>query len=199
MDLAISCAEEAEATFVLGNDPDADRFSAAERQPNGHWVKFTGNQLGSILACQVWSKYKNTTSSKFGMLASAVSSKMLQAIGKKEGFHFEETLTGFKWLGNQAIKLESKNDMKIIFAYEEAIGFMIGDVVRDKDGITAMMTFVELATKLAQNGQTVYQHLLELYKQYGIFVDCNSYYICHDPSITESLFRSIRYGEVTTK
>lgn len=116
-----------------------------------------------------------------GMLASAVSSKMLQAMGTKEGFHFEETLTGFKWLGNRAITLEQNQTAKIIFAYEEAIGFMVEDIVRDKDGISAMMTFVELASQLAQNSCSVYHHLLGLYARYGppsLTVDFQIWLVC---------------------
>ncbi|KAJ9081484.1 hypothetical protein DSO57_1014031 [Entomophthora muscae] len=194
LDLAMEHAEQCGATFVLANDPDADRFAAAEQLPSGKWYQFTGNQLGTLLAHHIW-KQHSSKGIACGMLASAVSSKMLQSMGSKEGFHFEETLTGFKWLGNRAITLENNQTVKIIFAYEEAIGFMVEDIVRDKDGISAMMTFVELASQLSENSLSVYQHLLSLYARYGLYVNANSYYICHDPKITAALFHSIRYGQ----
>ncbi|KAI0224516.1 hypothetical protein L0F63_006984, partial [Massospora cicadina] len=125
----------------------------------GNGTNSQANQLGILLAQHM---RKRHSTKACGMLASAVSSKVLRAMGAKEGFLFEETLTGFKWLGNRAISLEGTQNVKVIFAYEEAIGFMVEDVVYDKDGISAM-TFVELASQLAQSSCSVYQHLLGLY------------------------------------
>lgn len=195
LNLAISYAEEIGANIILANDPDADRFAASEKQPDGRWHQFTGNQLGSLLAYQVWMKHRNN-GSKIGMLASAVSSKMLQSMGKIEGFHFEETLTGFKWLGNRAIQLKEQENIDIIFAYEEAIGFMSENIVKDKDGVSAMLIFAELATQLKSRSCSIFQFLIELYKKYGIFVESNSYFISNDPAVTEKLFNQIRYGQV---
>lgn len=192
--MAMAFAKKVGATYVLANDPDADRFAASEKLSDGTWYQFTGNQLGTLLAYQIWAKYKGKDG-KFGMLASAVSSKMLQTMGKVEGFHFEETLTGFKWLGNRAIELKTTENIDIIFAYEEAIGFMVEDIVRDKDGISAMLVFVELAAELRKRSYTVLQHLNELYRKYGIFVESNSYYISNDPVITSTIFNTIRYGQ----
>ncbi|CAG8703256.1 16651_t:CDS:2, partial [Racocetra fulgida] len=139
-------AEEAGAHVIFANDPDADRFSVSEKQKNktvtnflqydnsGEWTIFSGNQIGVMLASVVLSNYKASGKplGKLAMLSTAVSSKMLARIAKTEGFYFEETLTGFKWLGNVAIDL-IKNGYEVLFAYEEAIGFMIGDAVKDKD------------------------------------------------------------------
>ncbi|CAJ0761162.1 14468_t:CDS:2, partial [Entrophospora sp. SA101] len=128
----------------------------------GEWITFSGDQIGVMLACSILDDYKKTE--KVAMLASTVSSKMLSSIAKKEGFYFGETLTGFKWIGNEAINLEKNQGYDVLFAYEEAIGFMIGDIVRDKDGVTALAVFAELTVQLKKRGTTVSEYLDELYR-----------------------------------
>lgn len=72
LDLAIEHAEQCNATFVLANDPDADRFAAAEKLPSGKWVQFTGNQLGTLLAHHVWQRYSSKGSNcAFPILTSS--------------------------------------------------------------------------------------------------------------------------------
>ncbi|ORX85444.1 hypothetical protein K493DRAFT_319967 [Basidiobolus meristosporus CBS 931.73] len=195
LDLAVKTASECGATLVLANDPDADRLACSQRLADGSWYTFTGNELGTILASKVLAdrKASGKFNNKCAMLASAVSSKMLQAMGDAEGFYFEETLTGFKWLGNRAISLEPEG-YDTMFAFEEAIGFMVEDVVRDKDGVSALVVFAELAAQLASEGKTVYDHLQELYKKYGFFVSNNSYYICRSKPTIDAIFNKIRFG-----
>ena len=98
------------------------------------------------------------------MLLSTVSSRILEAMAKKEGFNFEDTLTGFKWLGNQALVLQSKGYISI-FAFEEAIGFMVGDIVHDKDGISALAVLAEYTNHLYINNSTLMAYLESLYKK----------------------------------
>ncbi|CAG8479629.1 5799_t:CDS:2 [Acaulospora colombiana] len=132
------------------------------------------------------------------MLTTTVSSKMLSSMAKSEGFYFEETLTGFKWLGNAATELKKKG-YDPFFAYEEAIGFMIGDVVMDKDGISALATFGELLVQLEKRNISVKDYLEELYQNYGYFLTDNSYFICHSQPTMDEIFDKIRYGENPTK
>lgn len=112
-------ADKVGSTLVLANDPDADRFTAAERykgarrrpvrphrdcravadtSSTGKWNAFTGDQIGALLASWALSKYQESGKpiEKLAMCASTVSSKMIRAMAKKEGFVFRETLTGFK-------------------------------------------------------------------------------------------------------
>ncbi|CAG8706218.1 4739_t:CDS:10, partial [Dentiscutata heterogama] len=196
LELAMKTANEVGARIVLANDPDADRFSVSEKQKNGNWTIFSGNQIGVMLASVVLNNYKASGKplEKLAMLSSAVSSKMLAIIAKIEGFYFEETLTGFKWLGNVTIDLVKKG-YEVLFAYEEAIGFMIGDAVRDKDGISALGTFAELVVQLDKRGMSISEYLDELYKKYGYFVTENSYFICHSLPTINNIFDKIRYGE----
>ena len=116
---------------------------------------------------------------------------MLNTIAKKEGINFTETLTGFKHMGNTAETL-MENDEVVLFAYEEAIGFMCGTEVLDKDGVSAAVVVTELIRHLERTGQSLNDQLESLYRQYGYHFSINSYYLCHDPATTEKIFRRIR-------
>ncbi|KAI8874359.1 hypothetical protein GQ42DRAFT_23314 [Ramicandelaber brevisporus] len=194
LDMAIATADAHGISIVLANDPDADRFAAAEKQTDGTWRLFTGNQVGTIFAAIMLERSKaNGQVDKIAMLNSTVSSKMLESIAKKEGFKYAETLTGFKWLGNTAISL-TKQGHDVVFAYEEALGYMIGDIVRDKDGISALAVFADYATQLAAKGKSMTSYLEELYAKYGFFASDNSYFVCHSQPTITAIFDNIRYG-----
>ncbi|KAF8803603.1 hypothetical protein BYT27DRAFT_7195445 [Phlegmacium glaucopus] len=197
LDLALRTAEREGADYVLAQDPDADRFIAAERGPTGNWTIFTGDQLGSLFADKILQSCKSSGAQpveKLAMVASTVSSKMLETMAKAEGFRFVECLTGFKFIGNTALVLVEEG-YEVPFGYEEAIGFMFGPDIRDKDGIAATMLFAELAVSLRAMGKSVNEHLQELYSRYGHFETNNSYFICNDPKITDDIFSRIRnYG-----
>ncbi|OAD08840.1 hypothetical protein MUCCIDRAFT_176147 [Mucor lusitanicus CBS 277.49] len=196
LNLAIQTADKVNGNIILANDPDADRLAIAEKQPNGKWVIFTGNQIGSILGAASFEKAiaSGQRPEHLAMVASTVSSKFLARMAEVEGFRFEESLTGFKWIGNTAMLLE-KQRLNVIFSYEEAIGFTIGDIVKDKDGVSALAFFSEWAVQLYKRGITAYDYLEELYKKYGYFVSENSYFICDDKKKIAKIFDRIRFGE----
>jgi len=181
--------------YVLAQDPDADRFCAAEKV-NGEWSIFTGDQLGAIFAAYCLENYKLSGKplNKMAMVASAVSSKMIEQMAQEEGFRFEECLTGFKYIGNTAQRLESEG-FEVPFGYEEAIGFMIGSTVRDKDGVSASVHFAKLANLLHQKGSTVSRYLQELYQRYGFFETLNSYFVCNEPKVIDQIFKRLRSFE----
>ncbi|KAI9443236.1 hypothetical protein H4582DRAFT_2109603 [Lactarius indigo] len=163
-DLAIRTAGAAGATYVLAQDPDADRFCAAERRADGSWVIFTGDQLGVLFAGKIFERYKASGKplDKLAMVASTVSSKMIEAMAATEGFKFTECLTGFKFIGNTALALVEQG-YEVPFGYEEAIGFMVGSEIRDKDGVSAAVFFAELVASLHREGRTASSYLQELY------------------------------------
>ena len=97
------------------------------------------------------------------MLSSTVSSIILGSIAKKEGIHFEDTLTGFKWMGSRAKELIDQGK-KVIFAFEEAIGFMYGSNVLDKDGVSAAAVMAEMINSLQDKNISLNQQLGTLYK-----------------------------------
>ncbi|KAK6636317.1 hypothetical protein RUM43_009976 [Polyplax serrata] len=198
LNLSIETASKNGCTLILANDPDADRLAVAEKSPvgDGHWKIFSGNELGALLGW--WSlfcykmKHQEADLTNVYMLASTVSSKILNTMAKSEGFKFEETLTGFKWMGNVANDL-MESGKTVLFAFEEAIGFMCGTSVLDKDGVSASVKIAEMAAYLKQKcGQSLQQKLNELYLQYGQHVTLNSYYVCYDPKIINSIFFRLR-------
>ncbi|GJN94689.1 hypothetical protein Rhopal_007780-T1 [Rhodotorula paludigena] len=199
LDLALAHADRVGSTIVLANDPDADRFCAAEKQQDGEWMVFTGDQLGALLGSWAIERHRQTGApiEKLAMCASTVSSKMLEAMARKEGFAFRETLTGFKWIGNELQKLEDEG-FTPLFAYEEAIGFANGTTIKDKDGITALALFVEMATALSRFGKPLSVHLDSLYYEYGYHATSNSYFICRDPAKTDRIFSQLRFGNPDT-
>ncbi|KAF8185026.1 hypothetical protein K438DRAFT_1837279 [Mycena galopus ATCC 62051] len=193
LDLALRTADAHGAAYVLSQDPDADRFCAAEKGLSGQWVVFTGDQLGTLFAAQALEQYKASGKpiEKLAMIASTVSSKMLEAMAEKERFKFVECLTGFKFIGNTALNLVEQG-YEVPFGYEEAIGFMFGDRIRDKDGVAATVSFVELIVSLTNQGKTVHSYLEELYQRYGYFQTLNSYFVCKDPSTIDKIFERLR-------
>lgn len=125
------------------------------------------------------------------MLASTVSSKMLRAMAKAEGFNFIETLTGFKWMGNKAFELINEGKT-ILFAFEEAIGFMFSPTVLDKDGVSAACHLASFSAFLQTKNQTLCGKLHELYERYGFHYTSNSYFLCYEPDVITKIFERIR-------
>ena len=189
LDEAIKVADENAINIILANDPDADRFAAAEKV-DGSWYQFTGNEIGALLASYVLSKYDSPEKRKrLVMLSSTVSSRMLSAMAKSEGFQYIETLTGFKWLGNRAKDL-LKEGLEPAFAFEEALGYMFPDIVPDKDGISAAAQFLVAASHWAAHGNSPYAELQKLYSKYGYFAGANTYLLC-PPQNTAAIFERI--------
>jgi len=116
---------------------------------------------------------------------------MLKAMAKTEGFHFEETLTGFKWLGNVAIELQKKG-FDTRYAFEEAIGYMFTEVVHDKDGVAAGTVLLNAIQHWRGEGLTPWSKLQQLYERYGYFENANSYFISPSSSLTNTIFENIR-------
>ncbi|CAH1777659.1 unnamed protein product [Owenia fusiformis] len=200
LDLSIKTANENDSTVILANDPDADRLAVAEKLPSGDWHVFTGNEVGALLGWWSWHsfqlKHPEIPGSEVYMLASTVSSKILKTIATSERFNFEETLTGFKWMGNKAVDL-MKEGKKVLFAFEEAIGFMCGTEVLDKDGVSALSVIAELAVWLVEKNSTLKQQLDSIYQTYGLHISNNSYFICHHQPTIDGMFNRLRNFEGT--
>ncbi|XP_041642300.1 phosphoglucomutase-2 [Cheilinus undulatus] len=197
--LSFALAEREGATVVLANDPDADRLAIAEKQESGQWRLFSGNELGALLGWWMFRCWKQQNPDAAAvknlyMLSSTVSSKILRAIALKEGFHFEETLTGFKWMGNRARDLLDQSKT-VVFAFEEAIGYMCCPSVLDKDGVSAAAISGEMISYLATKSTSLSQQLTNIYEEYGYHITKNSYFICYDQNVISNLFERLRnYG-----
>jgi phosphoglucomutase/phosphopentomutase len=189
---SMAYAESRGATLIIANDPDADRLALAELN-DGKWYVFSGNEIGVLLGHWQILRWKQKHAEPAAVLASVVSSRMLKSVAKAEGLIYQDTLTGFKWLGDSAITLRASGT-PVLFTYEEALGYCVGDVLCDKDGISAACVVMEMATELARDGKSVKQHLQSLYEQYGEFVSYNSYVISHDSKVTDAIFARLREG-----
>ena len=105
LDRAIAFSDEQNCTLILANDPDADRLAVAEKQEDGQWRVFSGNQIGQLLGhWQICQWKERGARGEAVVLTTVVSSRMLQAIAKAEGVGYTDTLTGFKWIGNSALE-----------------------------------------------------------------------------------------------
>ncbi|OQS00204.1 phosphoglucomutase [Thraustotheca clavata] len=195
LQLSFETAESNDCTLVLANDPDADRLAVAELLPSGQWYVFTGNEIGTLLGHWEYTQYMRLNpeadKEQIYVIASTVSSKMLRAIARKEGFNFVETLTGFKWMGNATSELRNAGKT-VLFSFEEAIGFCVGSVVKDKDGVCAAAVFAEMAQQLKKQGVTVHEHLQHLYATYGPYTTQNHYVKCYDPPTIQCIFARLR-------
>jgi len=167
---------------------------------HGTWITFTGDQLGTLFASRELEKLKSAGAPvhNVAMVASTVSSKMIEAMAHSEGFLFVECLTGFKFIGNTALSLVQKG-YEVNFGYEEAIGFMFGSTIRDKDGVAATVSFAELVVLLSKQGKTPATYMQELYQKYGYFKTSNSYFVCNEPSTIDKIFSRIRHYPSSSK
>ncbi|KAG8544634.1 hypothetical protein GDO81_022149 [Engystomops pustulosus] len=193
--LSLRCAEREGARVVLATDPDADRLAVAELQDTGRWKVFTGNELAALLGWWMFFCWDNTGSTSkvqdVYMLATSVSSAILRAIASKEGFQYEETLPGFKWIGNRVKTLQEQNKT-VLFAFEESIGYMCGTAVLDKDGVSAAVVVAEMATYLDSVGMNMERQLIQIYEMYGYHISKTSYFVCHDPATIKRIFDRLR-------
>ncbi|HEY3595575.1 MAG TPA: phospho-sugar mutase, partial [Polyangiaceae bacterium] len=166
LDLALAHARERGADLVIAHDPDADRLAIAVPDGGAGHVQLTGNQVGVLLGHYLLTRRSDARPR--AAIATIVSSPMLGAIARSLGAHYEETLTGFKWIAARAIALD-REGIALALGYEEALGYAVGDLVRDKDGIGAGLIFAELAADCRARGTTVLAYLEQLYRQYGLF------------------------------
>ena len=158
IDLAIHEANRATADLVIANDPDADRCAVAVPVPGspGDWRMLTGDEVGSLLGW--WMIERGATSGVFAR--SLVSSSMLDAIAGAHGLASTQTLTGFKWIARVA---------GLEYGYEEALGYCVDPLhVRDKDGISAGLLVIEMASALKEDGRLLTDVLDDLDREHGI-------------------------------
>jgi phosphomannomutase len=166
LDRLLSVARENDCDVALAHDPDADRLGAAVRRGPGDYVVLNGNELGVVLAHHVLS---HTKEKKPLVVSTLVSSRMLSKMASALGVRCLDTLTGFKWIANEAMRVEEEEGVRFVFGYEEALGYTVGTVVRDKDGIGAGLALAEMAGELRVRGLTLLDALADLRRRYGYF------------------------------
>jgi phosphomannomutase len=170
LSMALDLALEKDADLILANDPDADRLAvAALDRTNKRYVHLNGNQVGVLIA-QYLLEQPHLARPNSLYITTIVSSPMLKTMALANNVRFEEVLPGFKWIANKAMDLNKQCGTSFVFGYEEAIGYTIGDLVHDKDGISATAIFGELAAFYALQGVSVLEKLEALYRRYGLFM-----------------------------
>lgn len=167
MDAVTELAREMDAELVIANDPDADRLALAVRGAPGVYTQLTGNEVGCLLGHYLLEH--GAKDPKRSVISSIVSSPMLGAIALAHGAHWEQTLTGFKWIANRAMELEAEG-YRFVFGYEEALGYTVGPLVRDKDGVSAALLAAELAAWCKAHGRTLIDELELMARRYGLFL-----------------------------
>jgi phosphomannomutase len=169
MDLSLGLAVEKQADLVLANDPDADRLAVAIRDSAGKYRMLTGNEIGVILGHYLLTQTKPAPKKPL-VITTIVSSPQLGVIAKELGALYDETLTGFKWIANRAMEREEKEGATFLFGFEEALGYTVGTVARDKDGVGAALVFADLANWCQRRGVSVLDYLGEIQRRHGVFV-----------------------------
>lgn len=171
--LAVELAKKVGSDLIIGTDPDSDRIGVMVKNPDGEYSVISGNQLGVLLLDYIITA-KNTTGTmpeNPAALASIVTTSMARAICEKNGVHFEDTFTGFKFMAEVVNRWDAENSYSYLLAYEESYGYMMGNYVRDKDAVTAAMMVAEMAAHYCLEGKNLSDALNELYEKYGWFYE----------------------------
>ena len=165
LDLALARAASVGAELVLANDPDADRLAVAVPDPSAAsgWRPLTGDELGTLLADHLLRP--GTAGPDDVVATTVVSSRLLSALAAEAGVTYGEALTGFKWVVRTPVA-----GQRFLFGYEEALGYCVGRLVRDKDGITAALVVAELAAALRVEGRSLLDRLEEIFRRHGVHV-----------------------------
>ena len=166
LDLALADARRLGADLVVASDPDGDRLAVAVAEPGGAWRTLTGDQVGALLGASLLERTARDPAPEARLVASTiVSSTLLSKAAAAAGARYAETLTGFKWIARAA---DGMPGARFVFGYEEALGYAVGDVVRDKDGIGAALAMLALATGAKAAGRSVLEVYDDLESAHGV-------------------------------
>ena len=168
--LAIEKAKEIGADLVLGTDPDCDRVGIAVRNGDD-FVLFTGNQTGALLVKFICEMHKAQLNDKSTLVKTIVTSELGANIGRSYGVRVEDTLTGFKYIGDKINKYEASGEQEFVIGYEESYGYLVGTHARDKDAVVSSMLICQMAAWYKNNGKTLLDGLNDIYSEFGFYLD----------------------------
>ncbi len=170
--LALELAKEVDADIVLATDPDADRLGVyAKDTDTGEYMSFTGNMSGMLILEYILSQ-KETMGilpKNGAVVTTIVSGKMAREITKAYHVDLIETLTGFKYIGEQIKFFEQNHAHEYLFGYEESYGCLVGTHARDKDAVVAVMALCEVAAWCKHEGITLCDQMKNLFETYGYY------------------------------
>ena len=163
MDLVIDLARRIDADLAIAHDPDADRLGVAVPMSGGgdDWRLLSGDEIGALLADHV---VRHTEGEDRLVVTTLVSSSLLGKMAEAAGVHFAETFTGFKWIADAVIR---RPELRLVFAYEQALGYLVTRQPLDKDGITAGVMLLDLAAELRAEGRTLQDRLDDIAARFG--------------------------------
>ena len=172
-ELALKLAKERNADLVLATDPDADRLGVYVKDKQGEYHCLTGNMSGSLLADYEIGQIAATKGlpSDGVLIKTIVTTNLADAIAKHYGVKVIETLTGFKYIGQQILNFETKGEGTYLFGFEESYGCLIGTHARDKDAIVATMALCEAAAYYRSKDMTLWDAMIDMYNKYGYYKD----------------------------
>jgi phosphoglucomutase len=167
--LALVKAKKIDADLVLATDPDADRVGIAVKNNEGAFILLNGNQTGSLLInylLTAWEQKGKLTGNEY-VVSTVVTTKLIEDIALSKNVGFYETLTGFKWIGALITELQGKKTF--IAGGEESYGYLVGELVRDKDAVISCAFIAEMTAFYKDQGSSLYQAMLDMYVQYGFY------------------------------
>ncbi len=163
------------ADIVIGTDPDSDRIGAAVRQNDG-FTLISGNQMGALLTAYILQMKKETLTPESTLVTTIVTGRLGEDIARKYQVQVEETLTGFKYIGEKISQYERREGHSFVFGYEESYGYLSGTHAQDKDAVVTALLICEMADYYKRQGKTLIDILLQLYEEYGYRLDKMSSY-----------------------
>ena len=169
MALAVKKAQEVNADLVMATDPDADRVGIAVKNDKGEYILLNGNQTASIFVYYLlrrWSELGKLTGKEY-IVKTIVTTELLFEIAKKYNVERFDVLTGFKYIADKILEYEGK--MQFIGGGEESYGYLAGDFVRDKDAVIATSMIAEATAWAAEQSKTLYELLMDIYKEFGLY------------------------------
>lgn len=167
--LALEKGVEVDADLIMATDPDADRIGIAVKNNEGEFILLNGNQTGSLLInylLTAWEE-KGLLTGKEYIVKTIVTSYLIDEIAKAKNVECYNTLTGFKYIGELMTRF--KDEKVFIGGGEESYGYLIGDLVRDKDAVVSAAFIAEMTAYYKDQGSSLYDTLLNMYLQYGLY------------------------------
>ena len=166
--MAMALAEKVDGDIVIGTDPDCDRLGVVVRNLENKLVILNGNQTMILMTDFLLKQWKNSGKINGNQFigSTIVSTPMMSVLANAYKVECKIGLTGFKWIAKM---IKDFSSMDFVGGGEESFGFMVGDFVRDKDAVTSTLLACEIAAQAKANGKTMYQELIDLYVQHGLF------------------------------
>ncbi len=170
---SVELGEKIDADILIATDPDCDRVAMMAKDANGTFIPFSGNQIGALLIDYILSRRKahGTIPANGAMVQSIVSGDLTRAVAEYYGVDMYMTLTGFKNICAPANEWDRTKDHEFLFGFEESIGYVYGDHVRDKDGVVSSMMIAEMAAYYLQKGIRLPDVMESLYERHGYYAE----------------------------